>query len=417
MKKVIVLFILLTSNILITQGQNKTLFDSYLSNFKSVETDILTENDFSFDSSEVLSKDFVNQFISNIPECECEKEGLAYFPLFKIEKENFIITFVSKLCEMVLSEDIPYYNEKLLLVYSPQGKLIDNISISKEQAYQFFNYGGTWQPFNLLVKHALAQPNDVIRESPPYLCKYDTYQYAINPEGKIEKKLLTENEQGIVIWENETMKIFSDSNKQIYNTYVADRAQNETFEKYISNFKPNNSEIIDNTFFQTQESISGYFIKRFITDKSDCECLNEELWYQYTSKIEKDDFTIVLVSKNCDSPSLSGTYPYSDNILIVYSPKGEITDSKIISRSGDLWECNYSGNTEPFKLTVEQASVTKKEFEKRKNYPLPCKIKTTEYRISKKGMIQQTVISEKSGTIIWDDKKNKSVIAKEHSIN
>lgn len=187
------------------------------------------------------------------------------------------------------------------------------------------------------------------------------------------------------------------------------------FDSYISKFKEVQTDTIDNNYFRSQDEIDKEFIKFFITNKQDCKCVSESLWYQYAFKIEKKDFIIAFIYKNCDIPSSSGNYPYSDVILIVYSKKGEIIDTHVISRGGDLWQCNYSGSTDPFRLIVEQASTPKKEFEKRKNYPLPCEIRTSEFEITKEGQIKQTVVSERKGTIIWDKTTNKSLIVKDNN--
>lgn len=201
----------------------------------------------------------------------------------------------------------------------------------------------------------------------------------------------------------------------IISHVVVVTGQNKSqFDSYISNFKSIQTGIPTRSDFSlgSSKAITQDFVEQFVTSTPDRECLNEGLWYRYMFTIEKGDFIIAFVAKSCDIPSPSGSYPYTDYILIVYSPKGEITDSKIVSREGDLWECNHHGTVEPFVLMVEQANVPEKVFEKSKRYPLPCEISTCEYRVSKKGRIQQTVISEGKGTIVWDKKNNRSSIVK-----
>ena len=44
-----------------------------------------------------------------------------------------------------------------------------------------------------------------------------------------------------------------------------------------------------------------------------------------------------------------------------------------------------------------------------------CKINTYEYFITEKGEVKQKIISKDKGTIIWDKKKNKSLIVKDNN--
>ncbi|MDD2244523.1 MAG: hypothetical protein PHY69_10335 [Dysgonamonadaceae bacterium] len=408
MRKIFIISILLLNTAFIF-AQEHTFFKDYISNFKTIQLD--TFNNFDFKSGIVkgLSPDYINNFIPSVDDEKCDKDVLWYLYTSKIEEEDFFIVIVTKSCEAALS-----YEEKLLITYSKDGKLIDFSTVANKKNGSFYNYIGTLRPFKLQVKQASVVSENMRRYKSPYPCKFDTYQYMINSKGKIEKKQIGKTEQGIVIWNNEKegMEIVKDSNMHIYNAYAALSEKNATFENYISNFKLNITDTINNTYFRRQDQIIGDFIMRFITNKPDCECLNEGLWYRYMSKIENEDFVITFVSKDCDIPSSLGNYPYSDVILLVYSKKGEILDSKVISRGGDLWYCNYRGSNHPFKLIVEQASVPQMELEKRKNSPLPCEIKTYVYLITEKGKIEQKIISDEKGTILWDKKNNKSLIVK-----
>lgn len=187
------------------------------------------------------------------------------------------------------------------------------------------------------------------------------------------------------------------------------------FDSYTSKFREVKTATIDNDFLRSKNEIASEFVKLFIKHKPDCGCDIENLWYQYGSIIKSKDFILCFIYKNCDIPSSSGNYPYSEIILMVYSPKGEIIDSSIISRGGDLWQANFRGSITPFRLIVEQASISKKEFEKTKAYPMFCKINTYEYFITEKGEVKQKIISKDKGTIIWDKKKNKSLIVKDNN--
>lgn len=410
MRKILIFsFILL--NTIITSGQDHVFFEDYISNFKTTQSDTISEIDFMLGTAKSLSPKYVERFIHSEKNDKYEDEGQWYLYTIKAEEKDFIIAVITKSYEEPLS-----YEEKLLLIYSKDGNLLDSMSIARERAYWYCNYSGTWKPFNLQIKQVSVVSENLMREPLPYPCKYETYQYTIGPKGKIERKLIEKTEQGIVIWKNERkgVEIVRDSNRHIYNAYAALRERESTFENYISKFGQNKTDTINNVDFGVHDEISGDFIKRFITDKPDCECSNEGLWYRFMSKIEKKDFIIAFAYKSCDIPSSPG-YPYSEIILIVYSPKGEIIDSKIISRGGDLWDSDLIGSITPFRLTVTQASIPQRDYEKIKNYPLRCKISTYEYSITEKGKIKQEFISKEQGTIVWDKKKNETVIVKNNN--
>lgn len=71
-------------------------------------------------------------------------------------------------------------------------------------------------------------------------------------------------------------------------------------------------------------------------------------------------------------------------MIIVYSKSGRMIDSKIISKSGDLWYYNLTGTIKPFQITVESATLTSSDI---KQSPYPCIINTNRYTINEAGKI------------------------------
>ncbi|MGE4567620.1 MAG: hypothetical protein AB7C90_00365 [Bacteroidales bacterium] len=97
-------------------------------------------------------------------------------------------------------------------------------------------------------------------------------------------------------------------------------------------------------------------------------------------------------------------------ILYIYTTKGTIVDSKVISRKGDMWEYTLTGTRTPFKLLVEQAAVPVNEWERSRDYPICCSVETSAWSISAEGKIEKQVLSVKSGAIAWDSTENRAVI-------
>ena len=164
------------------------------------------------------------------------------------------------------------------------------------------------------------------------------------------------------------------------------------------NFREIQADTVSRNNFISGKEISKELVRCFVPDKDDGECSKKGVWYRYASKMEKSDFIIAIISKDCDITK-AGLYPYSDDILIVYSKEGKIIDYEVVSREGNAWHCYYSGTWEPLMLQVEQAFVENRNM--RSQGALPCSINTYLYTMTSNGMIKKTILSEKEeGEII-----------------
>ncbi|MDD3901119.1 MAG: hypothetical protein PHX22_07830, partial [Dysgonamonadaceae bacterium] len=141
MRKIFIISILLLNTAFIF-AQEHTFFKDYISNFKTIQLD--TFNNFDFKSGIVkgLSPDYINNFIPSVDDEKCDKDVLWYLYTSKIEEEDFFIVIVTKSCEAALS-----YEEKLLITYSKDGKLIDFSTVANKKNGSFYNYIGTLRPF------------------------------------------------------------------------------------------------------------------------------------------------------------------------------------------------------------------------------------------------------------------------------
>lgn len=191
---------------------------------------------------------------------------------------------------------------------------------------------------------------------------------------------------------------------------VVSGQQQPEFEKYISNFEPMLKETLCKAeMVPSRRQIDKAFVQRFLTRENDCECEKGTAWYRYQKVMSYGNYLVAFVNKDCDVPQ-KGHYPFNENILYIYTTKGRIVDSKVISRTGDMWEYTLTGTRTPFRVIVEQASVTVNEWERLIDYPIACSVETSAWSISAEGKIEKQVLSVKSGAIAWDSTENRAVI-------
>lgn len=168
------------------------------------------------------------------------------------------------------------------------------------------------------------------------------------------------------------------------------------FKSYISLFKEVETDSLGKGDFIVNKRINKDFANIFIVNERDCECADmdrmEGLRYLSAFKIDNKDFIVAFVKSDCGE-YIGPSAPHRDNILMVYTPAGEIIDSKVISRDGIIWKSNHKGITYPFKLIVEQTNLPKEEWKYSKVENHIEGITTSEVIITKDGKIEQTVIS------------------------
>lgn len=390
MRRIILLIAIIASNIAIIFGQNTNLFDSYISNFKEVQTDSV-RSEYLW-GGDYISKELVNLYIPNMQDYDYDNDnGLSLTYGSKISKKKFTIAFIH------MSFYYPY-GDNLIVVYSPTGEIIDSKVISRGGDTYDFNLQGSTEPFKINIEQANI-PHSGIGKN-PQSCEIITSEVVITKDGRIEQTVISK-EKGSIIIDKENFRkrdIVKDGNTSL-------------FSRYISNFKDVHTDSVRSEYLWGWNLIEDEFVNLFIPDKQNCQFINEEcLWFRYGSKIEKNDHTIAFIYKDSPIPSYFGDYPYGEVYLVVYSPKGEIIDSKAICRGGEPWAYNLEGSTEPFKLIVDQANIHREYIEKLDSYPYPCRITTSEFVVTKEGRIEKTETFKGSGTVVWDEKYNRRYV-------
>ncbi|MDD3160846.1 MAG: hypothetical protein PHX49_02835 [Bacteroidales bacterium] len=195
-------------------------------------------------------------------------------------------------------------------------------------------------------------------------------------------------------------------------------SKTDAFVDYLSMFGSIEGNAIRKEHFKLKQldfdsCLKKSIVSQYITKESDCRCKKDELRYFCRKKIDYNNYIIALLYKHCDIAT-KNNYPYDENMIIVYSKSGKMIDSKIISKSGDLWLYNLTGTTKPFQITVESSTLTYSEITQFPFPSTPCTINTLRYTINEVGKIVQEQIGSKKGSVIWDKGKNELVMSSVH---
>ena len=397
MRRIILLIAIIASNIAITFAQDANSFDSYISKFEEMDTGSISSSNIG--NPDQISQDLVKLFIPNMQNYDYNNDdGLMFRYGKKISKKDFIIAFMSSDVAMP-SGNYPY-GDRIITVYSPSGEIIDSKAICRGGDTFDYNLQGSPEPFKINIEQANIPHSDINRN--PQSCDIITSEVVITKDGRIEQTVISKEKGSIIIDKDDYRK----------RDIVKDR-NTSLFSKYISNFKDVHTNSVRSEYLWGWNLIEDEFVNLFIPDKQNCQFINEEcVWFRYGSKIERKDHTIAFIYKDSPISSYFGDYPYGEVYIVVYSPKGEIIDSKAICRGGEPWAFNIEGSIEPFKLIVDQASIYNEDVEKLDSYPYPCRITTSEFVVTKEGRIEQTETFEGSGTVVWDEKNNRRDVVK-----
>lgn len=190
----------------------------------------------------------------------------------------------------------------------------------------------------------------------------------------------------------------------IWSTLPIIAQGNKDFNDYLEKFMPCEQKEFDTNFF-TMDSveISKKNVFKFLPKKLNCNC--KRVWYRYGKRISLNKYVIVFVSKLCEVPC-NYEYPYSEDVLIVYSKTGKLIDFAFVSHGSDIHTSNFSGTIHPFRLIVEQGIMNNPE-EMNKVISPQCTIQVNEYTIDSKGKIYKRIVQKNiPGNMIYSNTEN-----------
>jgi hypothetical protein len=146
--------------------------------------------------------------------------------------------------------------------------------------------------------------------------------------------------------------------------------------------------------------ISEEFAEKFICTGGFCNSDGGYFRYDYGVKIDlSQEYSTILVSKLQYEGKTEWDYDLAEILLLTYNNKGEIVSRQSLTKDNDRWKSSLAITQEG--IFVRQIKITEQKMNKKDE--LICEVWTTEYQITKDGVIKVTnICSVISGKVIWD---------------
>lgn len=144
-----------------------------------------------------IPDNYIHQFICMKGKpCDDDPYVYRYDYGAKVKAGDFIIVFLNKLCYECSTEFGIDSAERLMLVYTPEGKLVNSMPIFKSSEQHFYNSKITkcnLPDCVLLIQVAQGTLLEEIGKSEVYKAIIDDFVYTVNENGKVSfKKVKTE---------------------------------------------------------------------------------------------------------------------------------------------------------------------------------------------------------------------------------
>lgn len=134
-------------------------------------------------SEEPLSVGYVRRFIPDGIDPTCEKRTIGWYPLYTFRAGKYVVCSLYKFGDVPKSYNYPN-REGLLVVYTPEGKIVDACLLARDGDLWSYNIGkGTVRPFCLQVRQNVStnsesSHNGVVSE------------YTLDQDGHIHARLI-----------------------------------------------------------------------------------------------------------------------------------------------------------------------------------------------------------------------------------
>ena len=142
----------------------------------------------SSDSDEPLSVGYVRRFIPDGIDPTCEKRTIGWYPLYTFRSGKYVVCSLYKFGDVPKAYNYPN-REGLLVIYNPDGKIVDARLLARHGDLWTSELDGTMRPFRLQVKQmSLSSLSD---ES----CMVTDCEYVLDECGIIQGTLLRVTEK------------------------------------------------------------------------------------------------------------------------------------------------------------------------------------------------------------------------------
>lgn len=198
--------------------------------------------------------------------------------------------------------------------------------------------------------------------------------------------------------------------------------QNRDFDDYISKFKTvtvpfvinqkNFIELFPGSIWNPPFSIDEESVKKYIykDDSSGYRFLASDYGFGYGVKWETDDFHIVILRMKRDHGDNPFNFDRLDLMLVVYDKLGKYIDRKFISKDSESW-FSVVCVKEKRDILVQQAMLNLNATSLIDiNLVYDASVQIISYKISEMGIIDEKIIDERVGKLVWDSSINNFVL-------
>jgi hypothetical protein len=345
-------------------------FQKYLSGFKAWGQAAFAERMFgSMQQGLVAGRTAEGAFLPTSLPCDCqESNDVSWYKGSIVRRGKVVVAFMKRFCADSHSSERASFTEDIVITYSRDGRIIDSRILGRDGRTAFSRKSGDLGRMTFTVQQASLADAHQIYEYGDLHYNMVKYRYAVDAAGKIKATPV---------------------GKAWKETVARDRETAGTFGSLLAHFPLWGKADVEASAFGTTaatKELSHAAIKAFVPASADCECEPRELAWYAGYRMEQNGFVVLFMKKDCAVPAKAG-YPYSDEVMAVFTKDGKLTDFRSIARYGDLWVAETKGTSEPLSVVVKQGVIDEKEVKA----PQAAEVTICSYAVDGAGKITRTV--------------------------
>lgn len=318
MKKLLIfsLLVLLASPMAYGQNHRFSSFLAQLNELSLVGADAFGDSILSPNIDVTKFQEFLPKASSILKnESECLWQGGGY-----IRKDDFIVAFLQAHFPNCHDGNEKWFMEnlvtcKVLVSYSPDGKLLDSRTIGKRSSLCELSIEPSSLGLLTVEQRTLASPRQ-LHEYADWKYSVQKNSYSLTSLGKIKSKML---------WKG---------HKIVPNKFVQ---QNPplTFKSFLRYFKRWEGKVDLDSLFTDNGDMRPYLLLRsLLTDWQPCDCWPVDLQWTPCRYVETDSLYYFFVVTDC-SFTKKKVGMYADRVILIFDKDGTLRDVITVSRNED----------------------------------------------------------------------------------
>lgn len=319
MKKKLLIFsllVLLVSPMAYGQNHSFSSFLEQLNELPLVGADAFGDSIMSPNIDEAQFREFLPKASSVLKNgAECHWQGGGY-----IRKNGFVVAFLQAHFPNCCDGNEKWFMEnlvtcKVLVSYSPDGKLLDSRTIGKRSGLCELSIEPSSPGLFIVEQRTLVSPR-LLHEYVDWKYSVKKNSYSLTSIGKIKSKML---------WKG---------HKIVPNKFVQ---QNPplTFKSFLRYFKRWEGKVDLDSLFTDNGDMRPYLLLRsLLTDWQPCDCWPVDLQWTPCRYVETDSLYYFFVVTDC-SFTKKKVGMYADRVILIFDKDGTLRDVITVSRNED----------------------------------------------------------------------------------